>query len=504
MPHQPHRKPVKPDPGRPGARTRTPPARWTTHVHVAVPTPFSAPGSPQTKGSSPLRVTPFSPHRPPDRRRHDRLGLAGALRPRGGRSGRLRPRRRPSVTTGPPGCAPAPPRPRSDGLQRAARHQRRPARQRARRHAERDAVRLRPERPAQRVQPPGERRRGPDRGHRGRVQRPQRRVRPGRLPRPVRPARPCTTANGCFKKVNQNGGTTSLPANNSGWAGEISLDLDMVSAICPNAHIILVEANTASTADLGTAVNEAVKLGAKFVSNSYGGGESARTPSYDTDVLQPPGRGHHRQLRRRRLRRGVPGGLPVRHRRRRHRADPQLQRPRLDRVGLVDQQHRGRRLRLLGLRRQAHLAEGHRLLQAHRRGRLGRRRPGHRCRGLPDLRRLGAGTSTAAPASPRRSSPRSTPTRAPRPRPSRPPTSTPTPLAERRHHRLNHQLLAAPTSAPPRSATTARPAWVPRTAWPPSPADLAPDAAPHPCQGAGQRRQFCASVDPSRAGTTPR
>src|SRR5262249_51816716 len=41
----------------------------------------------------------------------------------------------------------------------------------------------------------------------------------------------CTTANGCFKKVNQTGGTT-FPAPNAGWAGEISLDLDMVSAIC--------------------------------------------------------------------------------------------------------------------------------------------------------------------------------------------------------------------------------------------------------------------------------
>ena len=53
----------------------------------------------------------------------------------------------------------------------------------------------------------------------------------------------CTTANGCFRKVNQSGGT-SYPSNNSGWAGEISLDLDMVSAIAPNAHILLVEASS--------------------------------------------------------------------------------------------------------------------------------------------------------------------------------------------------------------------------------------------------------------------
>ncbi|WP_035841408.1 S53 family peptidase [Kitasatospora azatica] len=99
----------------------------------------------------------------------------------------------------------------------------------------------------------------------------------------------CTTANGCFKKVSQTGSTTNLPANNSGWAGEISLDLDMVSAIAPNAKIILVEAKTASMTNLGTAVNEAVKLGAKFVSNSYGGGESSADTSYDSSYFNHPG-----------------------------------------------------------------------------------------------------------------------------------------------------------------------------------------------------------------------
>jgi subtilase family serine protease len=84
----------------------------------------------------------------------------------------------------------------------------------------------------------------------------------------------CTSANGCFKKVNQTGGTT-YPTPNTGWATEISLDLDMVSAICPNCHILLVEANDNSFTNLGTAVNEAVTLGANEVSNSYGGSESA-------------------------------------------------------------------------------------------------------------------------------------------------------------------------------------------------------------------------------------
>ena len=65
----------------------------------------------------------------------------------------------------------------------------------------------------------------------------------------------------------------SAAAGSSGWAGEESLDLDMVSAICPNCHIILVEASSATDSNLYAAEDHAVSLGAKFVSNSWGGTE---------------------------------------------------------------------------------------------------------------------------------------------------------------------------------------------------------------------------------------
>ncbi|HWC35948.1 MAG TPA: hypothetical protein VG650_14120 [Mycobacteriales bacterium] len=81
---------------------------------------------------------------------------------------------------------------------------------------------------------------------------------------------PCTTANGCFDKVSQRGGA-DLPVADPGWAEEESLDLDMVSAVCPNCHVLLVEADTASMANLGAAVDTAVSLGADAVSNSWGG-----------------------------------------------------------------------------------------------------------------------------------------------------------------------------------------------------------------------------------------
>jgi subtilase family serine protease len=83
----------------------------------------------------------------------------------------------------------------------------------------------------------------------------------------------CTTANGCFKKVNQTGGT-SYPATDAGWAQEISLDVDMVSAVCPNCKIVLVEATSPSFANLGTAVNTAARL-ANVISNSYGGSDAS-------------------------------------------------------------------------------------------------------------------------------------------------------------------------------------------------------------------------------------
>jgi hypothetical protein len=86
----------------------------------------------------------------------------------------------------------------------------------------------------------------------------------------------CTTKNKCFKKVSQTG-TKKYPSPNPGWAGEISLDLDMASAVCPNCKIVLVEATSNYFSDLGKSVDEAVKLNANVVSNSYGGGEAGGT-----------------------------------------------------------------------------------------------------------------------------------------------------------------------------------------------------------------------------------
>ena len=85
---------------------------------------------------------------------------------------------------------------------------------------------------------------------------------------------PCTTANGCFKKVNQNGVQGNYPRADIGWSQETALDLDMASAMCPGCSLLLVEASDSSLANLATAVNRAAAMGAHAISNSYGGGEA--------------------------------------------------------------------------------------------------------------------------------------------------------------------------------------------------------------------------------------
>jgi len=82
----------------------------------------------------------------------------------------------------------------------------------------------------------------------------------------------CGAAGGCFRKLSQTG-TSSYPAPNEEWAREASLDLDMVSAVCPNCHILLVEAESEKPSDLAIAENEAVALGATEVGDSFLGEE---------------------------------------------------------------------------------------------------------------------------------------------------------------------------------------------------------------------------------------
>jgi len=81
---------------------------------------------------------------------------------------------------------------------------------------------------------------------------------------------PCTTSNGCFRKLNESGAAGPYPSADPGWGIEISLDLDMASAACPRCHIVLVEGSTPSVLDLGISEDTAASLGVAAISNSYG------------------------------------------------------------------------------------------------------------------------------------------------------------------------------------------------------------------------------------------
>ncbi|MGI3779218.1 MAG: S53 family peptidase, partial [Janthinobacterium lividum] len=98
----------------------------------------------------------------------------------------------------------------------------------------------------------------------------------------------CTTANGCFRKVDQRGGK-AYPEGDPGWGVEIALDVQAVSASCPTCKILLVEGDDPDLDSLGAAVNTAVRLGAKVVSNSYGTDEFAGMTAYAKKYYTHPG-----------------------------------------------------------------------------------------------------------------------------------------------------------------------------------------------------------------------
>jgi len=97
---------------------------------------------------------------------------------------------------------------------------------------------------------------------------------------------------GCFTKVGQTGSTTDLPGTSAGWSAADAQSMDMISAICPNCKILLVEANSTSISDLGTAENEAVTLGADFIDNDWYTPETtlgSSETSYDSEYFDHPG-----------------------------------------------------------------------------------------------------------------------------------------------------------------------------------------------------------------------
>jgi len=81
---------------------------------------------------------------------------------------------------------------------------------------------------------------------------------------------------GQFTEVNETGGSR-LPSADPGWGSEAILDVEAVSAVCPQCRILLVDAATPSDADLNAAIDTAMAGGARFVSMSWGGNDDGRS-----------------------------------------------------------------------------------------------------------------------------------------------------------------------------------------------------------------------------------
>jgi subtilase family serine protease len=95
----------------------------------------------------------------------------------------------------------------------------------------------------------------------------------------------CTTANGCFKKVDQKGGK-NYPPKDKLWAMEIALDVEWVHAIAPGAKILLVEAKSDRLSDVLIAEDYATSHAA-YVSNSLGLDEWPGQTAHDSHFSRP-------------------------------------------------------------------------------------------------------------------------------------------------------------------------------------------------------------------------
>ena len=97
----------------------------------------------------------------------------------------------------------------------------------------------------------------------------------------------CTSASGCFREVGADG-SKRLPDLDSDWVTEIAIDVQAVSAICPTCHILLVDAPSAGVLDLARATATATRLGARYVSLSFGSSATFSAAAVDDAYYAEP------------------------------------------------------------------------------------------------------------------------------------------------------------------------------------------------------------------------
>ena len=94
----------------------------------------------------------------------------------------------------------------------------------------------------------------------------------------------CSVASGCLTILNSNGQASPLlPDSDQGWIQETALDVQMVSAACPQCKIVVVQAAAAGVAGLEIGQLIAAKLAVDAISDSWGGPEDASDMASEGD-----------------------------------------------------------------------------------------------------------------------------------------------------------------------------------------------------------------------------
>ena len=99
----------------------------------------------------------------------------------------------------------------------------------------------------------------------------------------------CTTANGCFQQGQPDRQHHRPAGRNAGWAQEICLDLDMVSATCPTATSCWSRPRARRRQPRHRREPGRATAGVVAISNSYGGADArdTRTASTTTTPASP-------------------------------------------------------------------------------------------------------------------------------------------------------------------------------------------------------------------------
>lgn len=94
----------------------------------------------------------------------------------------------------------------------------------------------------------------------------------------------CTVASGCFTELLQN---DTVPVASKGSIGEISLDVEAVSAACPRCHITLMDSVDSSNTNVFPAIQALARSGVHYISMSFSFGEASFVSNEAHFLSQP-------------------------------------------------------------------------------------------------------------------------------------------------------------------------------------------------------------------------